>query len=504
MPAGNDSTHGRKQRRKLPITFSATAVTQLLASFASFLGAFVLPLNYPELGEMTRTILLVAGFVTLFLGLVNLLFGHLINKLFLRVGLRSRVVIPREGMVYLAIMLMLAIGALLGHQNTLLLVFGLMAGPFVLNGWIVYFMLKGLSPERVAPRHCMAGETITVDITLQNRKRLLASRLVEVRDFISGQVLRKARQDHSATVTFVRVPGQSSRTGRYQLSFRRRGLYRLGPMRASSRFPLGIGERGQTFSSYSEILVRPELGVLTPSWTRKHRELMESANTTASRTGVFDDEFHCIREYRDNDNPRAIHWRSTARHGELMVREFEQNRQSDVFVILDLCFDNNENQSACELAISLAATLCVEQTKSASGGRYAMAVCGKENHVMTSRVAGLFREATLDTLASCDSSAKVDLQAGVADLIDTGMTSGSRGVLITPRPEFAMLLLPQVAGTRWSDNGDSLLSDMVVIEATEEGIQQYMTIDGMSDKRAIEKTTQHDRLYDRPAVGGLS
>ena len=477
MSTGKDSTQSSNERRRMPITFSATAVTQLLASFASFLGAFVLPLNYPELGRMTRTILLIAGCVMLALGLINLLFGRYINQIFVRIGLRSRVVIPREGMVYLAIMLMLAVGALLGHQNTLLLVFGLMAGPFVLNGWIVYFMLKGLTIERTAPRHCMAGETITIDVTLNNAKRLLASRIVEVRDFISGRILRKSHRETSSTVTFVRIPARSSRTGRYQVSFQRRGIYRLGPMRVSSRFPLGIGERGQTFSLYSEILVRPRLGILRPAWQRQHRELVESVSPSASRTGVFDDEFHCIREYRENDNPRAIHWRSTARFGELMVREFEQNRQSDVFVVLDLCFDSRKEDAVCELAISLAATICVEQTKSAAGGKYALAVCGRKNHVLSSRNAGVFRETSLDTLASCEPSVGADLQDAMTELVDTGLTANSRGILITPRPELVKLILPEIASSRWMDSSDNLLSNITIVEATIPSLQECVIVD---------------------------
>jgi uncharacterized protein (DUF58 family) len=493
MAADATTRSSGKSGRRLPITFSASAVTQLLAGLACFLGAYVLPLNYPELGDTTRSILLVTGTIACVLGLGNLIFGHYLNRLFVRFGMRSRVVIPREGMVYLSIMLMLAIGALLGHQNTLLLVFGMMAGPFVLNGWIVYFMLKGVTVERSAPRQCMAGEYISVDITVANAKRTLASRILEARDFIGGEVLKGRRQSSSAAVTFLRVPASSSRTGRYRVCFQERGVYQLGPMRISSRFPLGIGERGQVFPSYVQILVRPALGKLHSQWSRRERELVESLQSSDTRAGIFDDEFHCIREYRDDDNPRAIHWRSTARCGELMVREFQQNRQSDLFVVLDLCFARAAENPEREMAISLAATICVEQAKSASGGNYTLVIAGAEQSVLSSHHAGLFREAALDSLAVCKESKNADLHKAIASVVDSGITANCRGVIITPRPDFAQLVIPDVVGDRMSEAA-TLPSRTTIVEATLPSMQKVFSMeDDLSSARAATDEASADQ-----------
>lgn len=57
-----------------------------------------------------------------------------------------------------------------------------------------------------------------------------------------------------------------------------------------------------------ELLVYQAIGRLLPGWKRRERELAESSNRANSRLGIFDDEFHSIREYRPGDNPR--HWRS--------------------------------------------------------------------------------------------------------------------------------------------------------------------------------------------------
>ncbi|HIE95956.1 MAG TPA: hypothetical protein EYQ63_02840, partial [Fuerstia sp.] len=76
-------------------SLSATALTQLLASFACFLGAFVLPIQYPEFGTLSQRVLITLALITLLLGCGNVLFGRRLSRLLTRVGKRSRVVIPR-------------------------------------------------------------------------------------------------------------------------------------------------------------------------------------------------------------------------------------------------------------------------------------------------------------------------------------------------------------------------------------------------------------------------
>ena len=51
---------------------------------------------------------------------------------------RNRVMLPREGMMYLLIMIVAFVGSLIGRNNMLMLVFSIMAGPFILNGWITF------------------------------------------------------------------------------------------------------------------------------------------------------------------------------------------------------------------------------------------------------------------------------------------------------------------------------------------------------------------------------
>lgn len=465
-------------RLRPSFSLSAGALTQLLAAFACFLGAFVLPYNFPEFRGTSTNVLIVLGCVMLLLGTLNVTYGRQFGRLLSRAGRRSRVVVPREGIAYLGIMLVLAVGALLGQRNMPLLLFGMMAGPFVLNGWIVYGMLKGITLIRRAPDRAVAGEFIGVEIEVANGKRLMASHMLEVRDRLNGSTFGKDIRDEEGCVTFVRVPAKERRVGRYQLRFSKRGLYSLGPMRVSSRFPLGIGERGQLFSDVTELIVHPQIGRLLPSWRRQQKELAESSRRVQARLGLFDDEFHRIREFRSDDNPRSIHWRSSARRGQLMVREHQQHRQSDSLVILDLPDLPEWQPELSELAISLAATVCVEQTRASSGGTYLLAIAAEDVQVISSRTPGGFREEAMDALAVCQRSKNADLASTFAAVIQQHDLLDGRIVLITPRPLEAGHVMRQVTEQAGSDSLN-LANQTTIIEATSASLARVIMMDAV-------------------------
>lgn len=476
-------TTNSKQPR---FALTAGALTQLLAAFACFLAAFVLPNTFPEFRGMSSNVLVFLGFVMLVLGVANLMFGRQLGRLLSRAGKRSRVVIPREGVGFLAIMLTLAVGALMGHRNMPLLVFGMMAGPFVLNGAIVYRMLKGVSVVRRAPRRAVAGEFVAIELEVSNAKKIMASHMLEVRDRITGDNLKNRRRDDEGVVTFVRVPGKESRIGRYQAKFSARGQYTLGPLRVSSRFPMGIGERGQLFQTKSELVVHPQLGRLLPEWSRQQKELSESTDRRHSRPGLFDDEFHRIREYRSGDNPRSIHWRSTARKGELMIREFQQNRHSDSLVILDLPNLKTWTEEESEMAISLAATICAEQTRASSGSRYLLGLATKQTSIISSRSPAGFREEALDALAVCGRSDRANLDDLITSVVSGHGLNDERMILITPRPDAARQALRQASTILLKDSVD-LQTQTTIIEATADSIRLILQLD--DDSPAQPKAT---------------
>jgi uncharacterized protein (DUF58 family) len=93
-------------------------------------------------------------------------------------------------------------------------------------------------------------------------------------------------------------------------------------------------------------------------------------------------DFHGLRAFRSGDSPHWIHWRTSARRGELMVREFEDTPIDNLVLIIDpFCPPPLADCPVLEEAISLAATICWEWCRQ-TGDRFVLAVAGDDPAVI--------------------------------------------------------------------------------------------------------------------------
>jgi uncharacterized protein (DUF58 family) len=186
-----------------------------------------------------------------------------------------------------------------------------------------------------------------------------------------------------------------------------RGLYPWGRLQMTSGYPLGLVQWRKT-------LVPPENLIVLPRMGRFHlgrfRRFLRSANPYSKqvrnrpqRRLAAQTEFHGLRAFRSGDSPKWIHWRTTARRGELMVREFEDVPGENLVVVVDpLCdapqaglIPDQENvvdldscaKSYAQLdqIISLAATICWAWQRH-QGERLILAVAGQDPVVIDSEV----------------------------------------------------------------------------------------------------------------------
>ena len=310
---------------------------------------------------------------------------------------QHRMSIPLEGWIYLAIIIVLFTGAMLTKQNTLFLVFALMSGPFVINGWMTFGMLQAARVQRMTLRRAMQGELFSVDVSLHNSRPLFAIWMMSVQDEIVN-----SRESLSATVLFSRVSPRTTQSGQYQLRLSQRGRYRFGPLRAASRFPLGLVERSRVFRAPEEILIYPRIGKVSPVWKQKLTNATDLVTRMQPHHGVFHDDFHQLREFRSGDNPRAIHWRSTARRGELILREFQQNREHMLAIVLDLFWPpsaSNRFREQTELALSFVASLLAERGRECRDGLLTLAAAGDRTFHWEGHGTPTSLESLLDGLA---------------------------------------------------------------------------------------------------------
>jgi len=142
----------------------------------------------------------------------------------------------------------------------------------------------------------------------------------------------------------------------YQLPTERRGILRAGPLRAMVTDPFGLAERSFAVAGVAEVTVLPRIDQLSPLPHSVGRDDPHAGADHPNVLGLGNEDFYALREYVVGDDLRRVHWASTARRGELMVRQDEVPWQGRATILLDARRDTTSAQSF-ELAVSAAASI---------------------------------------------------------------------------------------------------------------------------------------------------
>lgn len=137
----------------------------------------------------------------------------------------------------------------------------------------------------------------------------------------------------------------------------RRGVIDVGPMTITCGDPIGILRREMRWPDVQRIHVHP-VTVRLPSTSAG---LIRDLEGTPSSTLVDADlSFHAVREYVVGDSQRHVHWKSTAKTGKLMVRQYEESRHARIAIILDLDPESYQSDDEFENTVSAAASLALQ------------------------------------------------------------------------------------------------------------------------------------------------
>jgi hypothetical protein len=139
------------------------------------------------------------------------------------------------------------------------------------------------------------------------------------------------------------------------ISAAKRGVIDVGPMTIARGDPLGILRRELGWPGTQRIYVHPVTTAIPSTSAGLIRDL---EGMPTSDIVDADLSFHAIREYAPGDSQRHIHWRSTAKTGKIMVRQYEESRRSRIALLLGLNdLDEYETEDEFEMAVSAAASL---------------------------------------------------------------------------------------------------------------------------------------------------
>lgn len=166
-----------------------------------------------------------------------------------------------------------------------------------------------------------------------------------------------------ASFSIAGVDPDRSVTATYRVLCRPRGIYQVGPSRVVSKGPLGLVEKGIPDGPIDQLVVYPRVDDLTGFPVLRGRD----PSTTATRPEHSQrggEDFYTLREYQHGDDLRRVHWPSSAKTDELMIRQLETPWQSRALVMLDVRSEVYESADAFETAVSGAASFITHLVRS--------------------------------------------------------------------------------------------------------------------------------------------
>ncbi len=232
-----------------------------------------------------------------------------------------------------------------------------LATGFLWPRWLV----RGLTVSRSGPTRAEEGQVIEFRIEVDNQGWLprFMVELVDRLPFV-GLADPDGRGADKVLGLLAYLPGRRRQQFTARIPCEKRGFYHLGPVGLASSFPLGLAEARRTADdSLRTLTIYPEVfNILALPLRGAPSQIHRGGYLLPEGAGAA--EFAGLREYRRGDNPRHVHWPTTARLNELMVREFEPLASACLTLAVDQSASANVGRgrdATFEVAVRIAASI---------------------------------------------------------------------------------------------------------------------------------------------------
>ena len=265
----------------------------------------------------------------------------------------------------------------------------------------------------ISPLQIYDGDRAVVELEVSTSRRV---HQVEIEDTVHGL--------GSARFVADRVDSNDPVVARYEVLSRPRGIYRVGPVALAVRDPLAMAEAGGTTGRVDRLVVYPAVEDLYGlPIVRGHDPTVNTARSSLSPTGG--DDFFTLREYQHGDDLRRVHWPSSAKRDNLMIRQLEMPWQSRALIVLNPRASSYPSQESFEQAVRGAASAMRHLYASSYfptvwlGGRRATTVTSPDSYT-----------AVMEAFAVADTRRKINFRALARTLLRGGLAGGAL-VLVT-------------------------------------------------------------------------
>jgi len=232
---------------------------------------------------------------------------------------RNVYILPtRPGFMLGATLIVLLVGSINYQLNLGYLLTFLLAGSAVVGMHVCHATLRGLTLNLMPPEAQFAGASATLSVVLTNTRR-------SVRHGIGLAVLDETHDDRW---TWTDVPAQGSATVQVAFKPERRGLHRVPPLTAETRFPLGTFRVWTVWRPAAQVLVYPAPEPFPPPLPPGEPRAGGAAQTQSQNSG----EFEGVRAYRRGDPLKLVVWKKAAKSAELVSRDTMQSQRYELWL----------------------------------------------------------------------------------------------------------------------------------------------------------------------------
>jgi uncharacterized protein (DUF58 family) len=245
------------------------------------------------------------------------------------IGYKMEYKVTREGWVYIGGIFLVSLAALNTGNNLLFLILASLIAVILMSGILSSVTLSGVEMRLELPEHIFAGQPVRALVELHNEKLTLPSFSLRVEAVTGKGSPAAALLD--TPVYFAYLAKQDRVQQSVPMTFPRRGVYRQDAFRILTRFPFGFLQKARRLNLNTEALVYPSVEP-----TQEFLEILpglEGALESPSKGRGQD--LYALRDYVATDSARHVHWKASARLGSLMVREFSQEDDCRVLLVLD-------------------------------------------------------------------------------------------------------------------------------------------------------------------------